>query len=186
MARNEIVIARLALGIIFFWFGVLKFFPGQSAAENLASRTISVLAWGHVPPRVSMPVLAAWECAIGLGFLSGRFTRATLVLLLLQLPGTFMPLVFFPHETWKQFPYAPTLEGQYIIKNLAVIAAGMLVGATMRGGRVIADPGVARQAERFQGLYSRFRRRFRREPEEVRIRARRNARPAGNEKEDDA
>jgi len=140
MARYCIVVARLALGVIFFWFGVLKFFPGLSDAESLVGRTVSMLTLGYVPSHVSVPILAVWECAIGLGFLSGLFTRATILLLLLQLPGTFLPLIFFPAETWKHWPYAPTLEGQYIIKNLVLIAAGLLVGATVRGGSVVADP----------------------------------------------
>ena len=157
MARYSIVIARLALGVIFFWFGVLKFFPGLSEAEALAGRTISTLTLGYVPPHIAVPILAIWECAIGLGFLSGLFTRATILLLVLQLPGTFLPLVLFPAETWKQWPYAPTLEGQYIIKNFAVIAAGLLVGATVRGGGVIADPEAVRDAERTEAVHSKQR-----------------------------
>ena len=93
-----------------------------------------------------------------MGFLTGLFTRATILLLVLQLPGTFLPLVLFPAETWKQWPYAPTLEGQYIIKNLVVIAAGLLVGATVRGGSVIADPHAAQDAETKEAIQSRERR----------------------------
>jgi hypothetical protein len=72
------------------------------------------------------------------------------------------PLVLFPAETWKQWPYAPTLEGQYIIKNLVVIAAGLLVGATVRGGSVIADPHAAQDDERKEAIQSRERRGCRR------------------------
>src|ERR1700729_425902 len=57
---------RLALGIVFLWFGVLKFFPGLSPAADLAARTISVLTGNHVAPSLSVPLLAAWETAIGL------------------------------------------------------------------------------------------------------------------------
>jgi len=134
MAHYSVVVARVALGVIFLWFGVLKFFPGLSDAAPLAGRTMSALTLGFVPPQVAVPILAVWECAIGLGFLTGLFMRATILLLVLQLPGTFVPLVLFPAETWKQWPYAPTLEGHYIIKNLVIIAAGLLVGATVRGG----------------------------------------------------
>lgn len=146
MARRCVMVTRVALGVVFFWFGVLKFVPGLSDAEGLAGRTIATLTMGYVPPHVSLPILAVWECAIGLGFLTGLYTRATILLLLLQLPGTFLPLIFFPAETWKHWPYAPTLEGQYIIKNLVLISAGLLIGATTRGGRVIADPEAARVA----------------------------------------
>jgi hypothetical protein len=54
--------------------------------------------------------------------------------------GTFLPLVFFPAETWTRFPYAPSLEGQYIIKNLVLLGAGIVVGATVRGGSISAEP----------------------------------------------
>lgn len=138
MAHAGIPFARIALGIVFFWFGVLKFFPGLSPAEDLAARTISVLTFGLIGPALSLPILATWECAIGLGFLSGKYLRLTLLLLFLQMPGTMLPILFFPHETFTLFPIAPTLEGQYIIKNLVLISAGLLIGATVRGGKLTA------------------------------------------------
>jgi len=58
-------------------------------------------------------------------------------LLFLQMAGTMTPLVLFPAETFVRFPYAPTLEGQYIIKNLVLISAGLVVGSTVRGGRIV-------------------------------------------------
>ncbi len=136
MARLGIPLLRVSLGIVFLWFGALKFFPGLSPAEDLATDTITVLTLGAVPPDVALLVLAVWECAIGIGLLAGRFLRLTLLLLFLQLPGTFLPLVFFPAETFLRLPYAPTLEGQYIIKNLVLVAAGIVIGATVRGGAV--------------------------------------------------
>ena len=142
MARHGVTLLRVSLGIVFFWFGVLKFFPGLSPAEDLAARTISVLTFGLVPPAVSIPVLAAWECLIGLGLLSGRFMRVTLLLLFAQMIGTVLPIFFFPGEVFHVFPYAPTLEGQYIIKNIVLVSAGIVIGATVRGGKVIADPQV--------------------------------------------
>src|SRR3990172_9115307 len=81
MARYGILLLRISVGIVFFWFGVLKFFPGVSPAEQLATRTISLLTFGLIPPGVSIVVLAAWECAIGLGLIAGVFMRATLLLL---------------------------------------------------------------------------------------------------------
>ncbi len=168
LAATHIVwMTRIALGIIFFWFGVLKFFPGVSSAEALAGRTIQTLTFGYMPPHISMPILAAWECCIGLGLLSGKFLRLTTGLLFLQMPGTFLPFVFFPHEVWQHCPYSPSLVGQYIIKNLVLICAGILVLGTMRGGAVIAEPTVASRATRMQDIFKRFRRRFGKEPELV-------------------
>ena len=83
--------------------------------------------------------LAAWESLIGLGLLSGRFLRATLFLLFLQMPGTMMPLLLFPDQTFRAFPYAPTMEGQYIIKNVVLVSAAFVVGATVRGGGLVSD-----------------------------------------------
>ncbi len=140
MARYGLVLLRISLGIVFFWFGVLKFFPGLSPAQDLAARTIGVLTFGLVAPALNVPLLATCECLIGLGLITGRFMRATLLLLFIQMIGTFLPLVFFPDDSFTHFPYAPTLEGQYIIKNLVLVSAGLVIGATVRGGRVIADP----------------------------------------------
>jgi uncharacterized membrane protein YphA (DoxX/SURF4 family) len=139
MARRGIPLLRISLGIIFFWFGVLKFFPGVSPAQDLASRTIAVLTFGAVPPTISVPALAAWECAIGLGLMFGVFMRAVLLLLFLQMIGTFAPVVLFPGEVFARVPYAPTLEGQYIIKNLVLISAALVIGATVRGGALVAQ-----------------------------------------------
>jgi uncharacterized membrane protein YkgB len=136
MARHGDTLTRLALGIVFLWFGVIKFVPGWSPAADLATRTITQLTFGMVPAAVSLPVLAAWESLIGLGLLTGRFLRITLLLLFVQMPGTMMPLFLFPDETFRAFPYAPTLEGQYIIKNLVLVGAAIVVGATVRGGRL--------------------------------------------------
>ena len=141
MARHGITITRIALGVVFFWFGVIKFVPGWSPAAELATRTIDRLTLGLLSPAVSLPLLAAWETLIGLGLLSARYLRATLGLLFLQMPGTMLPLLFFPRETFLAFPHAPTLEGQYIVKNLVLVAAAIVVGATVRGGQLSATPG---------------------------------------------
>ncbi len=140
MAHHSVLCLRLSLGVVFLWFGTLKFFPGVSPAEDLAGRTITLMTFGLVPATVSLPVLALWEVVIGLGFLTGRCLRATILLLSAQMLGTVTPLFFFPAETFTAFPFAPTLEGQYIIKNLVLISAGLVVGAVVRGGRLVADP----------------------------------------------
>ncbi|HNJ43371.1 MAG TPA: hypothetical protein PKZ53_22990, partial [Acidobacteriota bacterium] len=90
-------------------------------------------------------VLASWECTIGVGLVCGRFLRATLLLLFLQMGGTMTPMVLFPQEVFISIPFVPTLEGQYIIKNLVLVSAGIVIGATIRGGRIISDPQIAQQ-----------------------------------------
>jgi len=147
MARYSVMILRVGLGIVFLWFGVLKFFPDLSPAEELATKTIQTLTFGIVQPQLALPMLATLETLIGLGLIAGKFLRITLLLLLFQMIGTVTPLFLFPAETFTQFPYAPTLEGQYIIKNIVLVAAGLVIGATVRGGAVIADPEAAKLAQ---------------------------------------
>lgn len=148
MARYGLLFLRISLGLVFLWFGALKFVPGLSPAEDLAARTIAALTFGHVPEAVSRPVLALWEVAIGLGLLTGIMLRVTLLLLFAQMIGTVLPLFLFPAEVFRVFPYAPTLEGQYIVKNLVLVCAGLVLGSTVRGGWTVADPDVARAGRR--------------------------------------
>ena len=144
MARYGIVLLRIALGIVFLWFGALKLIPGLSPAQDLAGRTIEVLTGGAVSASVAVPVLGVWESVIGLGLLTGMAMRLTLLLLFVQMLGTLTPLVLFPAETFTQFPFAPTLEGQYIIKNAVLIAGAIVLGATVRGGDLVPDPPIDR------------------------------------------
>lgn len=126
--KNSVHVLRISLGIIFFWFGFIKFFPNVSVAESIAGKTISTLTFGLLQEKWSMPLLATWECAIGLGLLTSKFMKATLTLLYIQMFGTFLPFLFFPEETWKVFPFVPSLMGQYIIKNCVLISAGIVLG----------------------------------------------------------
>ena len=125
---------RIGLGTVFFWFGMLKFFPGLSPAEELVRNTIYFL-----DPDVFVPIIAGWEVLIGIGLVTGKFMRVTLLLLYLQMPGTALPLILLPEVVWNIFPYGLTLEGQYIVKNLILIGAGLVLGGTVRGGRFIPE-----------------------------------------------
>lgn len=140
MAAYGILFLRISLGINFLWFGLLKFVPGLSPAQDLATNTIEKLTFGIVEPSASIYILATWETLIGLALITGVFLRATLFLLFVQMLGTLTPMVLFPDETFVRFPYAPTLEGQYVIKNLVLISAALVVGSTVRGGRIVAEP----------------------------------------------
>ena len=135
MAQTGLIFLRVGLGVIFFWFGVLKFFPGLSPAENLVRNTVY-----FIDPDIFIPILAAWEALIGVGLITGKFMRLTLLLLFLQMPGTALPLLILPDVVWNVFPYGLTIEGQYIVKNLVLIGAGLVLGGTVRGGRLNPDP----------------------------------------------
>jgi len=134
MANYGLLILRIGLGIVFLWFGLLKFFKGLSPAEDLVRNTVY-----FVNPDFFLPVLAAWESLIGIGLITGKFLRITILLLFLQMPGTALPLLILPEKVWTVFPYGLPLEGQYIIKNLVLIGAGLVIGATVRGGRISSE-----------------------------------------------
>lgn len=146
MADHGIALLRVSLGIVFFWFGFLKYIPGMSPAESLATDTIGVLTGGLVGPRVALLVLATWESLIGLGLIFGKALRITLLLLFLQMPGTVLPVFLFPDEVFRSIPFVLTLEGQYIVKNLVLVSAALVIGATVRGGRLVAEKEEADEA----------------------------------------
>ncbi len=140
MARNGIFLLRISIGLIFVWFGALKFFPGVSPAEQLAGSSIEILTFGIVSAGVGLPILAVWECMIGIGMFVPRFMRFTILMLYVQMIGTFSPIVILPDVVFETIPYALTMEGQYIIKNVVVITAALVIGATVRGGKLNPEP----------------------------------------------
>jgi uncharacterized membrane protein YkgB len=135
MANYGLTIMRLGLGVVFLWFGALKLAPGASPAEDLVRNTIY-----FVDPDLFLPVLAVWEMLIGVGLLTGKYLRLTLLLLFAQMVGTALPLVVLPETVWTDFPFILTLEGQYIVKNLVIIGSAIVLGGTVRGGRLVPEP----------------------------------------------
>jgi uncharacterized membrane protein YphA (DoxX/SURF4 family) len=139
LARWSITILRVGLGAIFLGFGLLKFFPGFSPAEELVVQTLDALTFGVIPARVGVVLVAALECAIGLGLITGRFVRLALVMLGFQMIGAMSPLVLFPGKLFGSPFHAPTLEGQYVLKDVVLVSAGLVIGATLEGGRIISE-----------------------------------------------
>lgn len=135
MARYGLIVLRLGMGVVFFWFGALKLYPGLSPAEELVRKTTY-----FVDPDWFLPVLAIWEMLIGVGLIVGKYLRLTLLLLFAQMVGTALPLVVLPQAVWTVFPFGLTLEGQYIVKNLVIIGAALVLGGTVRGGWLNAEP----------------------------------------------
>lgn len=126
MNRNGHLFLRISMGIIFMWFGLLKAF-GQSPVNDLVARTVY---W--FDPEVFIPVLGWWEVAIGVCFLFHRLIRGAILLLFLQIGGTFLPLVILPEVCFQGNPLMLTMEGQYIVKNLLIISAALVIGGTAR------------------------------------------------------
>ncbi len=140
LVTHSITLLRVALGGIFLAFGLLKFFPGVSPIEELATRTTTVLSFGLVSGHAGMVLIAALECAIGLCFATGRFLRIGVWLLAFQMLGAMSPLLLFPGELFAGPQHAPTLVAQYIIKDVVLVAAGMVIAATWTGARIVAEP----------------------------------------------
>jgi uncharacterized membrane protein YphA (DoxX/SURF4 family) len=140
MARHGVTLLRWSIGIIFIWFGALKLVPGMSPADQIATETTMTLTFGLLSEDAARLALALFELVIGIGLLAGKFLRVTLLLLFAQMAGTLTPLVLSPERIWSDFPIVLTLEGQYIMKNAVLISAGLVIGATVRGGRLVEDP----------------------------------------------
>tara|TARA_B100001121_G_scaffold111086_1_gene97845 strand:+ start:2245 stop:2688 length:444 start_codon:yes stop_codon:yes gene_type:complete len=127
MSRWGITLLRYSIGIIYIWFGILKPF-GLSPAQELVENTVY---WFNNPADF-VPILGWWEVIIGVTMCIKPLIRFSIFLLFIQLPGTFLPLVLLPEVCFTNFPFGLTTEGQYIIKNLIVISAALVVGSTVR------------------------------------------------------
>ena len=118
--------ARIGLFIIFFWFGFLKVIGLSPATELMRELYTHIIPFGFFG--AFYVLFAAFECFIGLLFLVRGAERIVIPFLLLHMFTTFLPLFLLPDITWQSF-LVPTLEGQYIIKNLAIIALALGIGA---------------------------------------------------------
>ena len=118
---------RLAAGTVYFLFGILKFFPDLSPAELLAGQSVMKLTFNIIDATTAVWLLAVMECAIGLCFLFNYGMKYMFFVFLAHQLATFLPLFMFPELTFKIAPFAPTMEGQYIMKNLISLAAGWTV-----------------------------------------------------------
>jgi uncharacterized membrane protein YkgB len=116
-----------ALGVVYLWFGFLKFFPGLSPAEELAGSTIQTLTLGWIVPATGLLMLAIWEVGIGLLLLTGAYKKWALRAALVHICCTFTPLVFFPEMCFTAFPFGLTLVGQYILKNLVFLGVMVIL-----------------------------------------------------------
>ena len=112
----------VCIGIVYVWFGMLKFFPGLSPAETIAMDTISELTLGFIPQKVSFIMLAVWETVLGVLLIVGFLNRFALNLAVVHMVLTFTPFFFFPDLTFTNAPFGLTLLGQYIMKNIVFLA----------------------------------------------------------------
>ncbi|HEV2769270.1 MAG TPA: DoxX family protein [Solirubrobacteraceae bacterium] len=140
LIAHSIAILRVSMGVIFLLFGALKFFPGVSPAQDLVVRTIDMLMFGLIPGGVALVAVATLECVIGLCLISGRAVRAAVYLLGVQLIGILSPLVLLTARLFDGPHGAPTLEGQYVLKDIILVAAALVLAATVGGARLGGKP----------------------------------------------
>jgi putative oxidoreductase len=133
LANHSPIMLRVSIGLVFLGFGVLKFVPGLSPAAELAGRTFNELTLGVVPENVGLLVVASMETAIGLSLLTGRFVRFGLALLGVAIVGILSPLVLLPELLFRGAVWAPTLAGQYVLKDVVLLAAALALAASIFG-----------------------------------------------------
>lgn len=133
LVAHSIQLLRIAVGLVFLLFGVLKFFPDVSPAEELTIKTTDALSFDLIPGHVAIVLIASLECIIGLLLITGRFVRIAIYLLAGQLIGILAPLVLFTGRLFDGPHNAPTLEGQYVIKDIILVASGFVVASTLPG-----------------------------------------------------
>ncbi len=124
--RISMPVARFGLFVVFFYFGLLKVLglsPASGLVQNLFEHTIPWMAFSTF-----LVLFGLFECLIGILFILPKMERVVIPLLFLHMITTFMPLFVLPEVTWSGF-LVPTLEGQYIIKNLVIIAAAVCIAA---------------------------------------------------------
>jgi len=126
MDQYGVPLLRVSIAVIFIWFGLLKPLH-MSPAEELVSRTVYWFS-----PEWFVPFLGWWEVIIGIGLLFRPLIRVAIFLLFLQMGGTVLPLFLLPDVCFTQIPFGLTLEGQYILKNMVLISAALVIGGTVR------------------------------------------------------
>lgn len=136
LARYSVDILRVSLGLVFLGFAVLKYFPGVSPAEDLAVRTVETLSLGMLSGYAALVATAIVETFIGLTLITGKFLRVGLLVLGGAMVGILSPLVLFFGDL---FPGAPTLEAQYVLKDIVLVAAALVVTARALGARLVTD-----------------------------------------------
>jgi uncharacterized membrane protein YphA (DoxX/SURF4 family) len=138
LIAHSIAILRVSLGAVFLGFGALKFFPGVSPAQELVEKTTSMLTLGLVPGATALVAVALLETVVGLWLISGRALRGAVYLLGVQLVGIMSPIVLLPGRLFAGPHGAPTLEGQYVLKDVIIVGAALVLAATLGGGRLAA------------------------------------------------
>jgi uncharacterized membrane protein YphA (DoxX/SURF4 family) len=127
LRRWAVPLLRVSLGVVFVWFGMLKILDVSPVADLVAN----TVYW--FDPKTFVTVLGMFEVTVGILLLLGRALRLTLLLFVLQMVGTFLTFVILPGVTFRDgSPFLLTVEGEFVVKNLVLISAALVVGTTVR------------------------------------------------------
>ena len=135
LEKHQYCLLRISIGVLFIWFGTLKFFPGVSPAEGLAFQTVNTLTFNLIPDAWIIPALAIMEVSIGLLLVFSSKLQLSFWLLLFHMACTIMPLFILREITFNNFPFQLTIEGQYIVKNVVIIAAAFVLLFNQKSNR---------------------------------------------------
>lgn len=127
LEKHQFGILRICIGVLFLWFGALKFFPGVSPAEALATETVDIITFRLFPIQFLYLALAIMEFSLGVLLVFTREYKFTFWLLLFHMSCTILPLFILQSVTFAHFPYQLTIEGQYIVKNIVIISAALVL-----------------------------------------------------------
>lgn len=133
LVAHSVTVLRVSVGFVFLAFGALKIVPGISPAEDLVERTTGLLTLGLVPGGVALALVAALECTIGLLLVLGRALRTALALLAINLVGILSPLALLTAQLFAGPHGAPTLAGQYVVKDVVIVGAALVIAASVLG-----------------------------------------------------
>lgn len=120
-------ILRYSIGSIFLLFGILKFFPQLSPAENIGIETVRILTFHILPESICILALAIFEITIGLLLISGKYPKFSVTIAIIHLLCTFTPFIFFPESVFNLDMNSLSLLGQYIIKNVVIISSLLII-----------------------------------------------------------
>jgi uncharacterized membrane protein YkgB len=122
-------VLRVGFGVLFLWLGLLKVLPGVSPAEPLMRASMP----GFLPIDAFIRFAAVWEILAGLGFISGRWPRITLLMVFATMCLTLSIPLMAPAAVWRDFPFRLTFEGEYVVKDLVIVTSALVLAASLRG-----------------------------------------------------
>jgi uncharacterized membrane protein YkgB len=134
LERYSVPLLRISMGLVIFGFGVLKYFPGVSPAQSIVLEVNHRLTFGLIPDNVTLVLFATIESLIGLSLITGWGLRVIIYPLAVWAVAILSPIVLFPGRLFSGPDHAPTLEGQYVLKDVILLTACLVIATHVRRG----------------------------------------------------